>query len=174
MKKIALILLIKCFCYLNCAAAQDTSKQDTVRPKPEWRVTRLYFSVLPGFDIQDRHHGSIALAAPFGANFRFYNKNNMGDTFFDLDASLVPMGFGQDTYTSFFKLSVGLGFTGKTSNNQMHVGYLQSTGGYHNLIELGYDMETFTIPLTIDILTPSLTSKSYFFLIGIKVPVAKL
>jgi hypothetical protein len=170
MKKIALILLIESFLIFSFAVAQETdlTKQDTIRPKTSWQITRFYLSVLPGFYVQNSQHGSIALAAPFGFNFRFYNKSDMGDTFFDLDFSTVPMAFNQDTYARFLKLSFGLGFTGKTANNQVHFGYLQNLGGYNNLFEAGYDLETLSVPLTLDILTPSFTSKSYSFLLVLK------
>lgn len=151
----------------NKAFGQDTSK---VSQSQKWTIFRAYVGVMPGFNMITKDSANVTLAIPIGLSMRnYFNNGNSNLDFFDIDLSEMPIVLNQSSYTSFLKLTFGVGFSGDNTNSQAHISYLHNFVGFSDMIGFGYDLETISLPISIDYFKP-LKTRNQYILVGFKIP----
>jgi hypothetical protein len=174
MKKIVLIpLILSCFLLNNLMSQETDSIFKASDFKIKYSKLKLNVGVMPGIELLAIDTAFVSVAIPSGINYRRYSKNNLA--FGDVDVSVMGLVTNKNFYKRFIKYSIGYGTIFKSFNSEVHISYLQAYAIHNNFKDMfgfGYDMETHSIPLTIDFYFPNFKDNyNYFFLVGIKVPI---
>ncbi len=152
------------------------AQDNEVKQKAKWNYLRVYVGVLPGFEVYKKESALVTAALPTGINFRHYS-SKIRRAYLDADLSNTVLVLQGSRYTSFAKIAPGAGITtdfgglaARSYNIHAHISYMHSFRDNGNMIGVGYDVETQSVPISVEYLK-YLELGTHYMLIGIKLPI---